>query len=117
MTEYPYDPELPYVVARIKEKEPSYPVGIIARFKKWEDAQDMEDNFQPGWVELVDTTPAPKIPADAEFIFWVDFKWESPWYGRRLNSGNWELDDGDVLDEEDLVKKIGDAEVVVLKRA
>lgn len=121
MTDYPYDPELPYAVARIKEGEEAYPVGIIARFKDKHYAQDMVNEFTPGWVELVDTTPKPKIPADAEFIFWCDGE-ERPYYARRWSNPAdkvWETDDGFRVREESLLGEgwIGDAEVVVLKRA
>lgn len=121
MTNYPYDPELPYAVIQVySEDEIEFPTGSInARFRDAESAREYADGFLPDYVELVDTTPAPKIPADAEFIFWYDYGL-MPFYARRYgNTFNrvWERESGATISEVDLVKQIGDAEVVVLKRA
>lgn len=122
MTDYPYDPELPFVVVQVQSDDTyEFPVGSInARFRDASSAREYADGFMKGYVEFVDTNPAPKIPADAEFIFWYDDA-ERPYYARRWGNPAekaWETDGGKLVNEDELAKQwIGDAEVVVLKRA
>jgi hypothetical protein len=116
MTNYEYDPELPFVVVRIKEGETGeFRPGIIARFRSRSDAIDMEEIFQPGWVEMVDTTPKPKIPAEATYITWVAADREPRIafrYGHPANKV-WSLG-VDWYPEGELEDVIGDNEVTVL---
>lgn len=123
MTDYPYDPELPFVVAQTQTlDETDSPVGSInARFRHERNAEQYVREFDFGFVELIDTTPKPKIPDDAEFIYWYDQD-DQPYYARRWsNPANkvWETDEGVRVTEDQLTGSgwIGDAEVVVLKRA
>lgn len=101
MTEYAYDPEFPFLVtlsghpaAKFTQRwDAEYYVG------KWSDS-----------AEIIDTTPKPKIPEDAKHITWgrgnVAYSlYEGLWYG-------WT--DGNGLSEDELLRWIGDAEVVVL---
>lgn len=107
MADYPYDPELPFVVA-CSDK-------AIARFRDKQDARDMVNEFveSENWLKLIDTTPAPKIPADAEFIHWVN----GAWFSTAARDGdNW-FYDGFHFSTEEILLEIGGAEVVVLKRA
>lgn len=106
MTDYPYDPELPFVVT----------IGgiLIARVKSESIAAEIAHGHLG---RVVDTTPAPKIPADAEFIYWMsEDKWEIEYYARKVGT-YWLTDQGYEHDIDELLAKIGDDEVVVLKRA
>lgn len=114
MSELKYDPEFPFVVRSLATNYAS------ARFAKYEAAERWarDDEF----LEIVDTTPKPKIPDDAEFILVetedvakdiyqrVEDKHEDAgfyWY-RAIDSmayGHYEMPD-----------MIGDAEVTVLVR-
>ena len=62
MTGYPYDPDLPYVVAAH---------GVAqARFRTWRDAEGFLDGLLiSGFV--IDTTPKPRVPGDAKWILWT----------------------------------------------
>lgn len=108
MTDYPYDPDLPFVVT----------IGglLFARVKSESIAAEIAHGHL-GFV--VDTTPTPKIPANAEFIHWTTPS-NTQYYAKRLGHPNnkvWLQDSGRNYDEDDLIEVIGDAEVVVLKRA
>lgn len=105
-TEYAYDPELPYV---IESKDDG---ALIARFAEVNTASNVARlDFS---FNVIDTTPKPKIPEDAEFITWgygagqevafrENFNPRKPWsfYGGYYSS-------------EALIELIGDAEVTVL---
>lgn len=118
MTDYS---ELIYAVAKSEDRDP------IALFCNEQDADEFVSsiaNAEYDWgYKVIDTTPAPKIPADAEFIFYKldegDDDW-TPFYARRYgHTANkvWEKDSGVRLEEAALLEEIGDTEVVVLKRA
>ena len=111
---YAYDPELPYAVVRtgLGVTGVDRP-GVIARFRTRRDARDMEGNFQPGYVELVDTTPKPKIPEDAQYVIWRDENGVR-WYAEKSDTGSRLVDDGMVCSPEEFEEVIGDAEVTVL---
>lgn len=107
-----YDPELPYAVILIGSGE------LNSRFKYFNEAKTHLGTAT--WLEIVDTTPKPKIPEDAQFITWSD-----PYdngeeriamrYGHPANKV-WRVG-VDTLDELDLLNDwIGDAEVTVLVR-
>lgn len=109
MSELKYDPELPIWV--------SYSLGDrpVARFRNLVDAHSYRDMFMYAGV-VIDTTPKPKIPEDAEFITWmmnganavaiyVEFNPLKPW--------EW---GGIYYSQEELLKEIGDDEVTVLVR-
>lgn len=107
-TDYEYDPDFPYVTR-------SGVTGYVSgRFPTRENAEKWTDGDE--WVEIIDTTPKPKIPEDARFVHWF------------VRGGNfiatregfnplkpWELE-GVYYTEESLLKEIGDAEVTVLVR-
>lgn len=103
-TELKYDPELPYAI----EMQP----GLIwARFRVEGDAHDFVER-ESGVV--VDTTPKPKIPEDAEFVMWTNED-DYDCYARRIE-GDWRDDEGMTHSEEGLTSWIGDAQVTVLVR-
>lgn len=61
MTDYPYDPDLPYVVVTEGNE-------LEARFR-----HESEADFYAGShtsLRVIDTTPKPRIPEDAEHIVW-----------------------------------------------
>ena len=61
-TPYEYDPDLPYVVA--------YPDGTVAcRTDTLVHAEVFRDRIAARHV--IDTTPKPRVPEDAEWILWV----------------------------------------------
>lgn len=112
MSDLKYDPELPFAYLDHTGSE------VYARFKHRSDAEVFRERCNFGRV--VDTTPKPKIPEDAEYIIWED-----PYdngeeriarrYGHPANKV-WRVG-VDTLDELDLLNDwIGDAEVTVLVR-
>lgn len=78
MTDYEYDPNLPYVVA--------YPDGTVAcRTDTLVHAEVFRDRIAARHV--IDTTPKPRVPEDAQFITWMGdgyrlFAWPSDLEGR-----------------------------------
>ena len=79
MTDYEYDENLPYVV-----------VGAVtgrlsARFRSGVDAEVYARGH--AYLKLIDTTPKPRVPEDAQFITWMGdgyrlFAWPSDLEGR-----------------------------------
>lgn len=117
MTDIAYDPELPYAVVQIRSDDPTnFPLGVIARLRDRDDAINMEDVYAPGYVEVIDTTPKPKIPADAEYIAWSPtfFRMDMAFRDEGNPSKPWAYD-GIRYSEESLLEEIGDAEVTVLE--
>ena len=110
-----YDPELPFVVA-IENYSEDY--VILGRCSTRQYAEDLVRN---GTIlrKIIDTTPKPKIPEDAEFIYYISWS-NSGAYARRVGhaaNNVWETSNPiSHVDEEDLLKTIGDAEVTVLVR-
>lgn len=107
MSELKYDPELLYV-ARIRFTE-----EILGRFHDKEDAtQSLETIWASYDGEVIDTTPKPKIPEDAQHITWGDEKVaysryvDGLWYGW-IHTG---------ISEDELLDWIGNDEVTVLVR-
>lgn len=102
-----HDPEFPYVIK-------DYSGHVFAKFHKREKglAKWFAENH-PHYKEVIDTTPRPKIPEDARFIYWTDNNVE--YYARKTVEGIW-IDD---LSEEypnvsSLIAKVGDSDVTVL---
>ena len=63
MTDYPYDPDLPYVV--------TYRDVLQGRFATFDLAHRFvrSDDRLPGY-RISDTTPKPRVPEDAQWITW-----------------------------------------------
>jgi intein/homing endonuclease len=120
--EIPYDEDLPFVVWRIKEAKytPRFSKGMIeARFFDKIEADEYAEEYSEGWVEVVDTTPKPKIPADAEVIAFV--RHGDGWlYARRYGhpaNKVWQFSNPVYrIEEGDLLTLIGDHDIVVLDR-
>lgn len=115
MNDLKYDPELPYVVI-IREDHKAY--TILGRCSSWHYAEDLR-KAGTNLREIVDTTPKPKIPEDAEFITWDHPREEYPRFAcRDLNAMWWVTsEDGTSAMKMDLlIRLIGDAEVTVLVR-
>lgn len=99
-----YDPELPYAYLDTEGSE------VYARFKHKSDADVFRERCNFGRV--IDTTPKPKIPEDAEYLIW-EFNGETgmayrdggEWYG----SGEW-------WTAEEMAENLRFAEVTVLVR-
>lgn len=110
MSEVTYDPEFPFVLQ----------LGGVnyARFRNSADAN--ESKALPGLrsAEMIDTTPKPKIPEDAEFVY-VELK-DGPYYVRKRADGSWVDQTSSRFTSTDhltrFLKGEGDAEVTVLVR-
>lgn len=106
-----YDPELPFAYLDNGN------IQLYARFKHRSDAEVFRDRCNFG--NIVDTTPKPKIPEDAEFIAWYDPSDNGEEriarrYGHPANKV-WRIG-WDTIEESELMSYIGDAEVTVLVR-
>ncbi|QOC59408.1 hypothetical protein SEA_LIFES_83 [Microbacterium phage Lifes] len=66
-----------------------------------------------GVGEVIDTTPKPKIPEDAQHITWGT---ETLAYSRYVDDLWYGWNHGHGLSDEELLEMIGDAEVTVLVR-
>jgi len=116
MTELKYDPELPFVVL-IREDHGGD--VILARCSSWDYANQLA---KAGTLfrEVVDTTPKPKIPEDAEFVHWD--KEDQSFYAMRYGkTDEWWVTYSRAKDDSfyylsDLLILIGDSEVTVLVR-
>ncbi len=107
MTEIAYDPELPYAFLNTSDE-------LVARFSEPWLAERFEKEIAVG--KVVDTTPKPKIPEGAEFIYWDTRSGKMVAVRENYNPFKpWEWE-GHYFSEEDLLKEIGDAEVTVLVR-
>lgn len=117
MTDLKYDRELPFaVIVRGGEKNGT----VLGRFI---DLFSAEQFRKAGEVfrEIVDTTPKPKIPEDAEFIIWDDGSYLPQIAQRDSGPANlgWRYgaeEDYRWYSSESLSREIGDAEVTVLVR-
>lgn len=103
MSKLKYDPELPYTVVSLGE--------VRARARYEDEAELFASLYLEGYV--IDTTPKPKIPKDAQHITWGKSKvaysryYDGLWYGWNHGRG---------LSDQEILKWIGDAEVTVLVR-
>ncbi len=105
MTEYAYDPEFPYIVESRKTGR------YVARFADPMKAMHYASDNEGLWV--IDTTPRPKIPEDARFIYWTDED-GYPGFAER-GDDEWLLPDGSLYSTADLLEDvIGDYEITVL---
>lgn len=117
MTDIKYDPELPFAVI-IREAFKDH--TILGRFHSWFYA-DQFAKTGTALREIVDTTPKPKIPEDAEFIIWGDGSYLPQIAQRDSGPANlgWRYgaeEDYRWYSSESLSREIGDAEVTVLVR-
>lgn len=106
--ELKHDPEFPYAIVFNGHVIAKFPAEGFGKVNAIEYAADVYDS------ELVDTTPKPKIPEDAEYILinTTDYSYfaqkiENEWLWHRTE---------EVLDYDGLVEYIGDGEVTVLVR-
>lgn len=108
MTELKYDPEFPYLVM--------FGEYIAAKFPADEDGSGYRNAIDYASMSVgrvVDITPKPKIPEDAEFIYWK--QGETDYYARK-EAGYWIDDEGEDYAVSALAEIIGNAEVTVLVR-
>ena len=107
MTDYPYDPDLPFAVVAVGS-------GLVhARFRFREGAESYAGT---AWADVIDTTPKPRIPEDAEFIYWQTES-GTGYYARWDEAeSEWQLHTGARYTLNDLLDRAGDAEIIVLGR-
>lgn len=121
-----HDPDLPYVAivpegsrfttydADGRASKDLYPGAVLGRFAHAEVAWDLlMGTGRP--YELIDTTPKPKIPADAEFLHWRDED-DQPYFAVKHAAGSWETDEGVVLLTEELIGFVEGIDITVLDR-
>ncbi|QDK01357.1 hypothetical protein SEA_WATERT_88 [Microbacterium phage WaterT] len=107
MTELKYDPDLPYVV----EWQPG---SVWARFHQ---ASDAREYVEREGGTFVDTTPKPKIPEDANYVFVEDGDQSVFAYRIVFPDGRngWMMVGNGPISEEDLLELyIGDELVTVM---
>ena len=91
MSDYEYDPDLPYVVAGAV-------TGMLsARFRSGVDAEVYA--FGHAYLEVIDTTPKPRVPEDAQFITYQG-RTGLRFYARRALNGLWIDHDDDLAGED-----------------
>jgi hypothetical protein len=102
VTEYEYDEKFPYVVV--------WGEYGAARFSVSDNAKSYAKETAG---KVIDTTPKPKIPEDAQYILWYDDHY--PYVAvQSVSGGHWyHLEDVWTL-EQLLSDCVGDAEVTVL---
>lgn len=108
MTDYPYDPDLPFAVVSTNSEK------VYARFR----FRGSAENYVEGSTRerVIDTTPRPRIPDDAEFIYWQT-EGGTPYYARWVGAQMvWTLDTGEQYITDGLLNRIGNAEIIVLDR-
>lgn len=66
-TEFTHDPDTPIAVTE--------GVFVVARFTYRGIAEEFKERLGHEYMEIIDTTPKPRIPNDAEFITWVGENW------------------------------------------
>lgn len=104
MVELEYYKEVPYAVMA--------DAFLVARFSVESDARDY---IEREGGTFVDTTPKPKIPETAEFVYWAHGA--TDYYARNVGLGYWLDDSGDEYTLGQLNSRVDDTEVIVLKRA
>ncbi|MGO2188220.1 MAG: hypothetical protein ACTH4Y_08240 [Microbacterium gubbeenense] len=106
MSDYEYDPKLPYVV------EDALRGGLIARFASPRYADDYAG--ERASARVIDTTPKPRVPEDAKYIAWLD-PYENRYFAYRADDG-WDDGVGSLYDSlEDLPGVTPDTVFTVLE--
>ena len=106
MSELKYDSEFPYVLVNVNGEEHT----------RWANKKLAEHFLQKEWEgygRVIDTTPKPKIPADAQHITWGT---QTLAYSRYIDDLWYGWNHGHGLSDEELLGMIGNAEVTVLVR-
>lgn len=114
-TDYPYDPDLPFAIV---EKATG---RVLARtWIRMYETDGIYKLFDKNRVEIVDTTPTPKIPEHAHIISWgYPRTYAENIYLISSDTGNqWRVSGvNHVVGQAELEIMIGDSEVSVLKEA
>jgi len=104
MTDITHDPDFPFAIQGILSGR------VYGKFRARIDAElFINASGTDGGLEIIDTTPKPKIPADAHFI-----TWGSATQVAVLRGENW-LYMNSYVSTEQLVGYIGDRDVIVLE--
>lgn len=107
MPDIKHDPELPFAFISTANRE-------VARFADREIAARFGKEVMVGSV--VDTTPKPKIPEDANYIFVEDS--DQSVFAYRIvppdGSNGWMTVGGGFMNDEELLEYIGDEPVIVM---
>lgn len=102
MTDYEYDKDLPYVVVDDE--------GQVARFESFEHAEWFADMHE---TTVIDTTPKPRVPADAKYITWL-VNGRARWFAER-RIGGWAVEGATYGPLEDLPGVTPDTVFTVLE--
>lgn len=107
MTYYPYDPDLPFaVVGKVSKK-------VYARFFLEGSASDWASTREG--LKVIDTTPKPRIPDDAEFVI-LDYGGQS-FLNIRQADGGWRDAGGETHSTQEMEAFAENAvEIIVLDR-
>ena len=111
MTELKYDPDFPYIVRMIDGE-------VVSKHTTAGGAKSYLVSTLQGYGEVIDTTPKPKIPEDAEFIYYLDSGGDDQFGHRDTFEGKeiWWTGSGDYILTSEILEYIGDGEVTVLVR-
>ena len=94
MNNYPYDPDLPYVLVN------TLTGNTMGRATSRPIAENFSENFSAGLaVKIIDTTPKPRVPDDAKFITYQG-RTGLRFYARRALNGLWIDHDDDLAGED-----------------
>lgn len=105
--ELKHDPEFPFVVTNIG--------GVIIGRAINEFVANQLHKAMDKYGQVIDTTPKPKIPEDAEFIHYIKSGYD--FYVRQLEDGTWKSDGGSLYSYSEILELVEDvAEVTVLVR-
>lgn len=111
MADYEYDPKLPYVL------ENTLTGDMMGRAT----SRLIAKNFSAGLaIKIIDTTPKPRVPEDAEFITWIGSSIRGissgiRWFAKRDGDGWQDDNDGLCTRLEELPGVTPDTVFTVLK--
>ena len=116
MTDIQHDYEFPFIARGVHSQR------IWAKFTNRGNAEQyvrLVSSHLALNYEVIDTTPKPKIPADAEYIMYLSNRFQTPRYAKRVGhpaNKVWELSYPiSQLSEEALLELIGEQDVIVLE--
>lgn len=102
---FTHDPDFPFLLVHKT-------AGVLAKFKTEQFAIDRSEGIAfADRYSVVDTTPKPRIPVDAQFITWARYQMKHFAYRYR---DLWVYNDKALYEEALLQDWVGDSKVIVL---